>query len=152
MSMHRAFAHARRFAVWAWCLCAMAGCDGPPAVDSSLTEATVTGIISVKGVPATGGTITFNPSNHLRQVPSRTAEIGKDGSYKLTTYTGANQVSFDGEVARQNMGVGLVKEFFEVKSGENQADFDLLGENSGKKNPYSLKDGRKTSGRRGRKL
>jgi hypothetical protein len=34
----------------------VAGCgDGKPSMDTSLTEATVSGIVSVKGVPATGG-------------------------------------------------------------------------------------------------
>ena len=126
----------------------LGGCDGPPAVDSSLTEATVSGLVTVKGVPATGGTITFNPSNHLRKVQSKTAQIDKDGRYKVTTYTGGNQVSFDGEVAAKNMGVGLVKEFCDVQSGDNEANFDLLGE-GGKKNPFPIegktKKGRKTS-------
>ena len=54
--------------------CSCAGCgDGKPSVDSSLTEATVTGLVSVKGKPATGGTIRFNPSNSGRIVPYRSA-------------------------------------------------------------------------------
>ena len=37
------------------------GCgDGKPSIDTSLNEATVTGIVSANGVPATGGTILFN--------------------------------------------------------------------------------------------
>ncbi len=54
------------------------GCgDGKPSVDTSLNEATVTGVVSANGVPATGGTILFNPSNSGRIVPTRTAEIGR---------------------------------------------------------------------------
>lgn len=125
------------------------GCEGPPAVDTSLTEAKVSGLVTVKGVPATGGSITFNPSNHLRKVASKTAEIGKDGRYTVTTYTGGNQVSFDGEVAAKNMGVGLVKEFCDVQSGENEANFDLLGE-GGKKNPFPIESKAKKGRGRGR--
>ena len=44
-----------------------------------------------------------------------------------------NQVSFDGEVANKNRGVGLVRESCDVGRGENKADFDLLGEGGGKK-------------------
>ena len=67
-----------------------AGCgDGKPWVDTSLKEATVSGVVSVKGKPADGGTILFNPSNSGRIVPSRTAKIGPDGSYTIKTYTGS---------------------------------------------------------------
>jgi hypothetical protein len=110
------------------------GCgDGKPSVDVSLNEASVTGVVSVKGKPATGGTILFNPSNAGRIVPTRQAEIGPDGSYSLTTYTGDNRVTFNGEVASKNVGVGLMKEYALVESGDNKIDFDLLGEGSSQK-------------------
>jgi hypothetical protein len=104
------------------------GCgDEKPNVDTSLTEATVTGVVSVNGVPATGGTIYFNPSNSGRIVPTRTAEIGPDGRYTIKTYTGDNQVTYGGEVAKKNIGVGLRKDFATVQSGPNTIDFDVLG-------------------------
>jgi hypothetical protein len=107
------------------------GCgDGKPNVDTSLSEATVSGVVSVKGVPATGGTIHFNPSNSGRIVPTRTAEIGPDGSYTIKTYTGDNQVTFGGEVARKNTGVGLMKDYASVQSGGNKIDFDIMGAGS----------------------
>jgi hypothetical protein len=112
------------------------GCgDGKPSVDTSLTEASVSGVVSVKGVPATGGSILFNPSNSGRIVPIRSAPIGPDGKYTIKTLTGGNQVSFDGEVAIKNTGVGLIKEYCDVQSGTNEANFDLMGPNSGKKIP-----------------
>lgn len=107
------------------------GCgDGTPSVDTSTTEAVVSGTVKVRGTPATGGEILFNPSNHLRIVPVKSAPIGPDGSFKITTFTGGNEVSFRGEVATRNSGVGLVKEYVEVQSGENSVDFDLMGEGS----------------------
>jgi hypothetical protein len=119
-------------------LAVILGCgDGKPWVDTSLTEATVTGVVSVKGTPATGGTILFNPSSAGRIVPTRTAEIGPDGRYTIKTYTGDNRVTFSGEVASKNAGVGLIKEYAKVESGENHVDFDLLGE-GGKKAPFEL--------------
>src|SRR3954449_11900073 len=79
-------------------LAAMPGCgDGKPSVDTSLTEATVSGVVSAKGTPATGGQIRFNPSNSGRIVPTRSAEIGPDGRYTIKTFTGGNRVTFDGE-------------------------------------------------------
>jgi hypothetical protein len=113
------------------------GCgDGKPSVDTSKTEATVSGVVKVRGKPADGGTIIFNASNSERIVAAKFAPIGKDGAYTITTYTGGNQVSFDGDVASKNQGVGLLKEFVDVKAGTNQADFDLMGEGGGKKLPY----------------
>jgi hypothetical protein len=115
-------------------LTVISGCgDGKPYIDTSLTEATMSGVVSVKGVPATGGTILFNPSNSGRIVPIRTAPIGSDGSYTIKTLTGTNQVSFEGDIAAKNRGVGLIKDFAEVTTGMNKKDFDLMGENSGKK-------------------
>ena len=117
------------------------GCsDGKPRVDTSLNEGTVTGIVMVKGKPAEGGTILFNASNSERIVPHRSAPIGKDGRYTITAYTGANQVSFDGDVANKNRGVGLIKEFADVARGENTVNFDLMGEGSGKKPMIPIPD------------
>ncbi len=124
----------------------LSGCEqGKPWVDTSLTEATVSGFVTVKGKPASGGTILFNPSNSGRIVATKTAQIGPDGSYTIKTFTGVNQVSFDGEVASKNRGVGLVKESCDVAKGDNKADFDLLGEGGGKKPlfPIDTKGGKK---------
>src|SRR5262245_35307848 len=129
----------RRIHALAWLVFVpqLTGCDaGTPAVDTSSTEATVSGVVTVKGFPAKGGEIRFNPSNHLRIVPTRSAPIGEDGSYKITTLTGVNAVSFDGEVATKNQGVGLLKEYPDLKAGENKVDFDLMGE--GVKLPYNM--------------
>jgi hypothetical protein len=116
------------------CFVTASGCgDGKPSVDTSLNEATVTGIVSANGVPATGGTIHFNPSNSGRIVPTRSADIGPDGKYTIKTYTGDNQVTYGGEVATKNRGVGLRRDFATVQRGENQFDFDVLG--AGGKSP-----------------
>jgi hypothetical protein len=123
------------------------GCDdGKPAVDTSKNEATVSGIVMVRGKPAAGGTILFNASNSERIVPHKTAPIGADGTYTITTYTGGNQVSFDGDVANKNRGVGLIKEFVEVKRGENKADFNLLGE-GGQNLPFPVPEKARSKGR-----
>jgi hypothetical protein len=130
--------------------CATAGCgDGKPWVDKSMNEATVSGVVSVKGKPADGGTILFNGNSSGRSVPIRTAEIGPDGSYTIKAFTGVNQVSFDGKIASKNRGVGLVKEACDVASGENEANFDLMGEGSGKKPLLPVED--KGAGKRSQK-
>jgi hypothetical protein len=130
-------------------ICTVAGCgDGKPWVETKLKECTVSGTVSVKGKPASGGTILFNPSNSGRIVPTRTAQIGPDGSYTIKTYIGVNQVTFDGEVAAKNRGVGLLREAVDVVDGENKANFDLLGEGGGKKPLYPIEG--KADGKRGK--
>jgi hypothetical protein len=104
------------------------GCDDRPAVDSSMTEATVTGTVLVKGKPATGGEIRFDPANVDRLVGPRTAPIGKDGTYTITTLTGGNQIGFAGSVATQNPGLFRFRVYYEVRRGENKKDFDLLSD------------------------
>lgn len=105
-----------------------AGCSGTPYVDTSTTEVTVTGVVRVKGKPASGGQISFNPSNRDRKVPAFTASIGEGGSYTIKTYTGENTVTFGGEVAKAYPTLGMAKEFC-VVTGEGQVqDFDLLGD------------------------
>jgi hypothetical protein len=93
----------------------------------------VTGVVTANGVPVTAGTIAFNPSNSGRLTATRTAEIGPDGRYTIKTYTGDNQVTYGGEVAKKNPGVGLRKDYANVKAGENTFDYDVLG--AGGKNP-----------------
>jgi hypothetical protein len=107
------------------------GCgDGKPYQDTSLTEATVSGVVTAKGTPVTeGGTILFNPSNSGRLVPTRSATIGPDGRFTIKTYTGVNVVTYGGEkFAKTYPGVGLRKDSATVESGENNLDFDIQGE------------------------
>jgi hypothetical protein len=111
------------------------GCDGAPHMDTSKTEAKVSGIVKLKGKPVEGGEIKFDPSNAQRQVGSFTAKIGPDGTYSATTYTGENVVRFAGPVLQAHPEIGLSTRFCEVTSGENTFDFDLLGENDQVRGP-----------------
>jgi hypothetical protein len=123
------------------------GCgDGKPYHDTSLNEATVSGVVTANGEPVTSGTISFNGANSGRIVPARTAEIGSDGHYTVKAYTGDNLVTYGGEVAKKHMGVGLRKDSATVKSGENQFDFDVLG--PGPKSPPVDFTKKKSTGRR----
>jgi hypothetical protein len=106
------------------------GCgDGKPYQDTSLNEATVSGVVTAKGKPVTaGGSIQFNASNSGRIVPTKTAPIGPDGRYTIKTYTGVNVVTYEGEIAGKYPGLGLRRDSAEVKSGANTVDFDIQGE------------------------
>lgn len=107
-----------------------AGCgDSHPPVDSSLTEATVKGIVKIAGKVADGGgEISFNPSNVERKVGPRTAKIAEDGLYSITTYTGGNTIRFFGPFLKDHQEIATSRRFCELPAGESVLDFDLLGE------------------------
>ncbi len=73
----------------------LAGCgSGAPSVSSSTEEVTVKGTVTIGGKPATSGEVIFDPSNVNRKfAASRTAAIGADGSYTVTTLYGENKIS-----------------------------------------------------------
>ncbi len=85
-------------------------------------------MVKVKGKPAAGGQISFNPSNRDRKVAAFNAPIGPDGSYTIKTYTGENEVRFAGDVDKAYPMVGMVKKFCVVTGGGQQQDFDLLAD------------------------
>ena len=100
------------------------GCGGGgPSVSGSSAEGKVTGRLFVKGKPATKGEVVFDPSNIERKLEqARTAPVGPDGTYEITTLVGENKVS-----AR---GPGLNAFAYEiqsvdVKEGENTFDIQL---------------------------
>ena len=69
------------------------GCGGgKPPVATTSEEATVTGTVTVRGQVVTKGDVVFDPSNHVRNVPARTAPVGTDGRYRITTLVGENIV------------------------------------------------------------
>jgi hypothetical protein len=70
------------------------GCNTfAPGLPGSAEEATITGIVRVRGKPASSGEITFRSSNvNRRGAPTKNAPIGKDGRYTITTLVGENFV------------------------------------------------------------
>ena len=103
------------------------GCGGgPPSVDTSNTEATVTGVVKIAGAPATEGEISFNPANIQRKdAATRTAPIGKDGTYTVKTLTGINEVRLGGAIARKKPILSRETRSVDVKSGGMTYDFEV---------------------------
>jgi hypothetical protein len=100
------------------------GCSGTPPVDTSTEEATVHGIISIKGKPVTSGRVIFDPANIKRNVEPRKAEIGKDGSYSIKTLVGENVVKLESnEVMKANLETQFIAT--QVAPGDNTFDIKL---------------------------
>lgn len=102
------------------------GCSGAPGADSRTEEATVRGTITVLGNPATKGQLVFDPTNVSRpDAGVRTAQIGPDGTYKVTTLVGPNSVSVSVPKPPRPMA-GMTPELgLDVRPGENTLDIKL---------------------------
>jgi hypothetical protein len=106
-------------AAFAALLIACAGCGAgtPPA--STTEEATVHGKVIIKGAPARGGRICFDPTSASRPTaPVVSAQIGKDGTYTVRTLVGENRVNVETPETRQDPNLS-VPEPFVVKGGDN---------------------------------
>src|SRR5829696_5071225 len=103
------------------------GCnDGRPSVESSTTEATVKGTVSIRGKPAPGGTVSFDPSNVSRKMEAaRAAPIGKDGTYEVKTLIGLNRVSFSGPAFARERELQDATFQCDVQRGEQTYNMDL---------------------------
>jgi hypothetical protein len=104
------------------------GCTDAPRVSGSMEEATVKGVVRVRGKPVTNGRVTFRSSNINRpKAQTREAEIGKDGHYTVTTLVGENFVDvackelFEAKNRQMIENEQMVK----IQSGENTLDIDL---------------------------
>jgi hypothetical protein len=110
------------------CGLAAAGC-GPvvPHAESSLEEATVTGRVLSSGKPITKGRVIFDPANINRsKVAARTAEIGPDGAYQITTLVGENRVTVAIPGWRPKAGAPYIQQIYDVRQGrENRLDIPL---------------------------
>jgi len=97
------------------------GGDGPPAVSGSSEESTVKGTVTVKGKTATAGKVVFDPATiNRRSATVRTADIGKDGSYTVTTLIGQNIVHLEGRSIPHSFSKAI-----EVKSGGDTFNIDV---------------------------
>ncbi len=103
------------------------GCgDDKPSVDTSTTEATVTGTVKLKGKLLTRGEIAFDPSNYQRKgETARRVPIGKDGSYTVKTLVGANRVSFAVPEMARDPKLQDLSLSYDVQSGDNTYHIEL---------------------------
>jgi hypothetical protein len=103
------------------------GCGGGiPSVSSSTQEAEVKGTVTIKGKPATGGEIVFDPSNiKRRDVGLYGAKIGSDGSYTLKTLVGENAVRVQGPQIDKDPALITNQLNVDVKPGENTIPVDV---------------------------
>ncbi len=107
-------------------LTAFAGCgDLAPAMSSSTEEGTVSGVVKLEGKPVTQGSVHFDPSSNVRKgAQARTATIGKDGTYTVSTLVGQNRVRFSDVSSKRNVSFEEVGR--DIQSGSQALDFDLM--------------------------
>ena len=112
--------------VAAFLLLVAVGCmDSRPSVSSSTTEATVKGTVTIKGKPATKGSVVFDPSNYARKNEQpRSAPLNKDGTYSIKTLIGSNSIRVSSPEA-EAAGAGYMTEDLDVVAGEQTFDIKL---------------------------
>jgi hypothetical protein len=120
----------RLVAGWlAFALC-LAGVGCNSGSFTSTQQATVSGIVRVRGNPVTNGEITFRSANaNRRTAPGRNAPIGKDGRYTITAPVGENSVMVVCKelFKRENQTLLDLEDgqMVKVGPGENTIDIDL---------------------------
>ena len=100
----------------------------PFRVSGSMEEATVKGIVRVRGKPVTNGRVTFRSSNiNRRTAQTKEAEIDKDGRYTITTLVGENFVEVACKEIFQPKNRQLIEneQMVKIQSGENTLNIDL---------------------------
>ncbi len=103
------------------------GCSNP---SGSMAEATVKGIVRVRGKPVTNGQITLRASNsNRRNAPTINGPIGKDGSYTVKALVGENSVTVICKelFARKNEMVQDLEDgqLVNIEAGENTLDINF---------------------------
>jgi hypothetical protein len=99
---------------------------GMPSVETSTTEATVRGIVTLRGKRVSVGTISFDPSNVKRKFePVRSSPIDKEGGYTVKTLVGENHVTFAGPAFAKERDLQDVMVPYNVQAGENTFNVEL---------------------------
>jgi hypothetical protein len=103
------------------------GCgSGAPYAESSQTEATVSGRVTLTAKPVAKGQVIFDPSNVNRpKEAARIAEISEDGTYLVKTLIGANRVTVAIPGHRAKAGSPYVQRTVDVRSGSNTFDIAI---------------------------
>jgi hypothetical protein len=104
------------------------GCSEAPRVSGSMEEATVQGMVRVRGKPVTNGRVTFRSSNINRPTAqTKEAEIGADGRYSITTLVGENfvEVTCKELFAAKNRPMIENEQMVQFHSGQNTFNIDL---------------------------
>jgi hypothetical protein len=103
------------------------GCGGgAPPVSASSEQATVHGTVRIRGKAASKGTVSFNPANSARKsAPTATAEIGPDGTYRVTTLVGGNAITVRTPETVKDRALSYFSEQLDVRRGDNAHDITV---------------------------
>lgn len=114
----------------AFAMVMLVGCGGgqTPSVSSSKEEAKVSGKVTLQGKSLNNGRVLFSPVNIKRaDAQPRQAEIGKDGTYSISTLIGDNLVQIDCKELQlpKNRAIADTERTVNVKSGDNLIDLKI---------------------------
>jgi len=102
------------------------GCSDVPSVDTTTAEAKVSGTVTVRGKPMTGGEISFDPSNYQRKDEKpRKATIGPDGTYSVSTLQGRNSARISGPMVKKDPQLAYGIHTIDVQPGDNTFNIEL---------------------------
>ena len=85
----------------------------------------MSGTVRIRGKPMNGGQIAFDPSNYKRPDTARSATIGSDGTYTITTLQGRNLVRVSGPAILKEPQLGYSIQSVDVKSDNPPFDVDI---------------------------
>jgi hypothetical protein len=100
---------------------ALMGCGGAVSSSTSGEEATVHGIVKVRGKRATSGAVTFDPGSGT----PKSAPIGKDGAYTVKAQVGHNTVLLTGPGVPNESTAQRMIPACDVASGDNTFDIEF---------------------------
>ncbi len=107
---------------------AFSGCSDAPAVTGSMEEATVKGVVKIRGKAATGGKVTFRGSNINRpNAKVVEADIGKDGTFTAKPLIGKNFVEISSKdlMTARNRELTENEQLVDIPSGEATLNIEL---------------------------
>ena len=104
------------------------GCSDGPAVTGSMEEATIKGVVKIRGKAATGGKVSFRGSNVNRpDAKVVEADIAKDGTFTAKPLIGKNfvEVSSKDLLNAKNRDLTENEQLVDIPSGEATLNIEL---------------------------
>lgn len=102
------------------------GCSEAPEVPAGAGhKSVVSGTVTVKGKPATGGTLVFKPNHAVANAATAAATVQFDGKFSVETFSGPCEVSFEGPGFKKDADPGGGVRSIILDEGESTTQIDF---------------------------